>query len=117
MVKLSPKALRFAEAATTSVVEGRLFEGGRVDAWRDWARAEGGGPSRGSASFIEVPEQVGILFMLAIGHVIETASPDGQDRDGEAGNDLEFLRSVHASLEHDLGGPLRPEPGWVRRYG
>lgn len=64
-------------------------------------------PQPGLASFVEVPDPVGVLFMLAIEHGIETFSLDKHDFESGIGNDVEFLRNVQASLERDLGGPLR----------
>ncbi len=111
MVKLSPKALRFAEAATRRGIEHGLLEGDREAIWSEWSRqdawrhADDRLPS--SAGFIEVSDEIASVFLDAIQKMVFdlehlSRAGIGADHDSDLGNDLEFLHAIENSIRLEL---------------
>ena len=117
MAKLSPKALRFAEAVTRSVAERHLLDDGSMATWRAWIDVGRGPLGFGAASFIDVPDDIGIVFLQAIERLISGTNTDVHDPDGEMGNDIEFLHSVQASLARNLADVRPIEASALQPYG
>jgi hypothetical protein len=105
MVRLSPKALRFAEYALTSAAGTPRFDSERDAVWRAWsgdhvASSETVMPAQ--SRYVEVPDQVGALFLDAIEDFLARSTENAEEA-ADLGNDLVFLRSIEATLRSELG--------------
>ena len=97
-MKLSPKALRYAQHAAWAAVANRSFWSERDAVWTEAANA----PRQDG--YVEVSPRLARLFLSAIEEVVAVAETDANraEIDPDAGNDIEFLRVVAKSLETEL---------------
>ncbi len=100
MVRLSPKALRFAEDATRILV--------RSPAEREtvltWQRERGEIAGAGHR-YIDVPAAVAKVFLVAIEGMqaeMQERVARTEDEEADLGNDLAFLQAIAGSLRSDL---------------
>jgi hypothetical protein len=112
MVRLSPKALRFAESVVEHVANAHGFRPDRQRVWRTWSGRISTGnppfPQRLQDHYVEVPNPVATMFLDAIGEALgamDRRTVASEDPDLE--NDLEFLQAIKSSLERELGRPVR----------
>jgi hypothetical protein len=112
MVKLSPKALRFAESAAEQVANADGFRPDQQRIWQNWSRQTADtvqrAPGRPQGGYIELPNAVASMFLHAIGKTLGSVDLKATaDEDPDLGNDLEFLQAIKASLESELGSAVR----------
>lgn len=101
MVRLSPKALRFAEDATRILVRSPAEQ----DTVRDWQRVRGEIGAEGQR-YVDVPTAVAKVFLAAIEGLeaeMQERVARSEDEEADLGNDLAFLHVIAGSLRSDLG--------------
>jgi hypothetical protein len=102
MIRLSPKALRFAEKAA-SLAERRSLAG-RPDAIRGaWATGSDMPPvgTPATSQYAEITDRAGAAYLDALDKTIPMLEMAG-DLDPDIGNDLAFLSAIRAELQSKL---------------
>ncbi len=112
MVRLSPKALRFAESAAEHVANTHGFRPDQQRVWQHWSRQLADtphpAPQTPDAGYIELPKSVASMFLHAIGKTLGSVDLEATaNEDPDRGNDLEFLEAIKSSLERELGTGAR----------
>ena len=87
----------------------------RQAVWREWVGTRDGRTTAASSPYVEVAEPVGRLFLFAVETSILEADGAREDPDGDAGNDLEFLHTIQATLTQDLEQRARAEQAEAHR--
>ncbi|WP_342148966.1 hypothetical protein [Methylorubrum sp. SB2] len=100
MVRLSPKALRFAEDAVRSLPETADRNDPPRIVWDRW-REERAPDAVRPGGAVEVPDPVARVLLSAVEQRVEAMQrsfDQGEDEDDALGNDLLFLRNVRDVL-------------------
>ena len=107
MIRLSPKALRFADRAAAAYI--RVAPAADRDIWERWqANPDRSGlrvTTAESDGRIGVPEPVALILLTAVEGEIRALRDQCElegDEDGDVGNDLAFLGSVQSALVNGL---------------
>lgn len=107
MIRLSPKALRFADRAADACI--RVAPAAERDTWEGWqANPDRSGTARTTTEpdgRIGVPDEVALILLTAVEEMTralrDRCDVEG-DEDGDVGNDLAFLGSVRSALVDGL---------------
>ena len=100
MVRLSPKALRFAEDAARDLADGPR------QTWEIWNADRRARSARRAGDYIEVPEGVAeVLFSAVERRIAQMEQHFERDGDPDLGNDIAFLRAVSKTLRTELRQP------------
>lgn len=104
MVRLSPKALRFAEDAASHFIDAAPARDERQADWERWRASRDTTEQAVQRGAVEVPDAVARVLMSAVASRVEemqqTFDENGEDPD--LGNDLAFLENVLDVLRAEL---------------
>lgn len=107
MIRLSPKALRFADRAADAYI--RAAPAAERDIWARWqANPDRSGTARTTTEpdgRIGVPDTIALILLTAVEEKIRALRDQCEvegDEDGDVGNDLAFLGSVQSALVNGL---------------
>lgn len=103
MVRMTPKALRFADEAAHSYLDREGGQGSDREIWAGWTstwdRSRADVPLAGPDGYVEVPDDVAQAVLPAIERMIsDMRAQSDAEEDPDLGNDLLFLDNARVAL-------------------